>query len=644
MRKLKPLSLVALVLSLWASALVPGAEAAEIQISLEAVDGVSQVSQGKALHFDALYVNDSGISQTLDVTFDLVEIASGRRQPVERWTEVVLAGSNALFRGRIASSTWFAEEGAFRIEVRSDDPDVTSQPLSFEVVRSRTPVPRFKDTTSQVGIDSTLGGWTCGNWAAGAAWADVDLDGNLDLFQPRRDLPSHLWMSNGKTFVDEAAARGVDGAGSSGVALGAVFADFDNDGDQDLYVNVDGPNRLYANDGTGTFEEIATAAGVADDGPSQSASWGDYDSDGLLDLYVTNHARCTIGDLVYFDDHLYHNEGDGTFTDQTALLNVEGATTGAGFQASWFDYDDDGDVDLYLGNDFYGPSGNKYPNVLWRNEGLGVDGQWRFVNISRETGTGLPLNSMGLGVGDYDRDMDLDLAVSNIRAPYLFNNDDGHRFFNRAKEAGIARDRHDAASIAITWGTEFFDANNDGWLDLYFASGRLNEGEFDLPQDYQPNELFTNAHDGTFLDHSAPSGANDDESTRGVALADFDRDGRVDLFVVNLEGSPRLFRNVTPRGERHWLEVDTIGRSSNKDGCGARLILKPRKDKPARLLRQVFCGGTSLATGSDSVVHFGVNNIEGPLYKLVIEWPSGKRQVKKWIRADRLIAIREPPG
>ena len=272
------------------------------------------------------------------------------------------------------------------------------------------------------------------------------------------------------------------------------------------------------------------------------------------------------------------------------------------------------------------------------NQGVDTLGEVSFENVSSSSRTGVPMNTMGVAVGDYDRDLDFDMVLSNIRAPALFQNDGTGRFAMAQRYARIDRTHHDASSIAVTWGTLFADFNNDGWEDLYLASGRLARGELTSGDDsYQPNILFTNARNGRFYDHSAPSNADDTGTSRGIAAADYDRDGRVDLFVVNQGGKPRLYRNVSSTKGAHWLEVDTVGTSSNRDGCGARLVAKIGQ---VELLRQVMCGGTSVSTGSDTTVHFGLGG-RTRIDTLTVVWPSGITQVLEDVSVDELITIEE---
>jgi hypothetical protein len=311
---------------------------------------------------------------------------------------------------------------------------------------------------------------------------------------------------------------------------------------------------------------------------------------------------------------------------------------GAGFQDAWFDYDHDGDQDLYLANDYLGPSPR--PNVLWRNDGPDGAGGWRFTDVSQASQTGISINAMGIGIGDYDRDRDLDLGVSNIRDNVLFRNNGDGTFSDMAHPAGVARPHQNVTDRSVTWGLGFTDLTLDGWEDLYIAAGSLGYEALVRPQ---PNEVFVNRGGGRFLDLSVPSGGAYPDMNRGAAFADYDRDGRMDVFLVSHEGPVRLLRNVTPRRFKdkrfHWLEVDTIGTRSNRDGCGARVEARLRRGPT--LVREVFCGSTSLASGSDPTVHFGLGTWRS-VRTLRIEWPSGTVQVLSGVRGDRLIQVTEP--
>ncbi len=583
------------------------------------------VRAGDPLRFRLVLTNTSSGAVIAPLALDLVPGSERQNDVNFAATHVQIPPHSTVGSAhRVTTTRWFSRLGTFQVLLRPSW--LGAAPLRFRVASPSVTFPRFRDVTAKAGLNAWIGPSTCGNWAAGAAWADVDGDGDLDLFLPQQDRRAGLWINGGGRFVDEAGERGITGGV---MALGGVFADYDNDGDEDLYVNVDGPNRLYRNDGMGSFRDVGATTGVADPGPSQSAAWGDYDGDGYLDLYVADHMACRTGRSLTYPDHLYHNEGGRTFTDQTGLLEADGSTFGAGFQATWFDYDGDGDVDLYLGNDAMGP--NPEPNVLWRNDGLGPDGTWRFRDVSEQSGTGLSMNTMGIAVGDYDRDLHLDTALSNMGAIALLHNQGDGSFTDRARAAGVARPNQSPSVPAITWGIVLADLNNDGWEDLYAAAGRLDGANA------QPNLLFVNAGGGRFLDVSAASRANDPGVSRGLAVADYDRDGRLDLLVVDQQGHPLLYRNVTPGGG-HWLEVDTAGTRSNRDGCGTKVVAVTRTGEQ---MRQVLCGGTSLGSGSDPTIHLGLGR-SSRVRELIISWPFGSRQIVRHVRADGLIRVREP--
>lgn len=539
------------------------------------------------------------------------------------WKVSVPVGGTVSVQDRVVSSQWFPELGTFGLTAWLNG-RVVSNVLSYTVASPAVTAPFFQDVTASAGISTNLPGPACGEWEAGAAWGDADGDGMPDLYVPSRTTPAQLWMNDGTGhFTDQAAQRGVDNAGRIGV--GAIFADYDNDGDADLYVVNDGPNRLFRNDGDGHFTDVAAEAGVADASVGPSAAWGDYDNDGYLDLYVANHVPC---DLTPQQDRLYHNNGDGTFTDVTYLLPVS-STMGAGLAVAWLDYNGDGRQDLYLGNDYFGTY--RDDNHLWRNDGPGVGGTWLFTDVSDSSGTGYQMHSMGIAVGDYDRDGRLDMAISNVGANVLARNQGDGTFRNVARPAGVDRPTESVDEIAVTWGLHFYDLNLDGWEDLILGAGR----PYGPPQ---PDELFANAGGGRFLDLSAPSGIVDDASTRGMAFADYDANGSMDVFVVNVGSPSILLQNVTPTTGEHWLEVRMEGTLSNADGCGARLEVRAGSNTQ---VRQVLCGSGGLASGSDRTVHFGLGSA-AVVDRLLIMWPSGVRQVLQTLPADQVLVVTEP--
>lgn len=618
--------------------LVPSlVSAAPIVGSLRASE--TSVAQGLPFRFEFVLRNNDTDGATVETPLVLTPTGAGGGVTFARVARSLPGESRIVIRQRVVPSQWFASLGTYAITA----PGVTGARLRVDVTRSREVVPRFEDVTQAIGLARThqasrIDGYA---YAAGAAWADVEADGDLDLFVPQQGEPANLWINESGNFVERAVERGVSngdsGAPVFSVGLGAVFADYDNDGDPDLYISNDGPNRLYRNDGSGYFTDVTETAGASGgDAPSSSASWGDYDNDGFLDLYIANYARCENRSCgLYFADVLLHNEGDGTFSDASNVIHRQTTTRGAGFQAAWFDHDGDGDQDLYLANDYVGPSPE--PNVMWRNDGLGPDGAWRFTDISVASGMRLSMNTMGVGLGDYDRDLDIDVALSNIEALKLMRNDEEDGFVDKAAFARIKRPAVQDAEKAITWALEFHDLNLDGWEDLYVTGGLLQTTTSFAAA--QPDAVFVNSGGGRFLDLSAPSGADDPRIGRGAAFADFDRDGRVDVYVVNQGELPALYRNVTPLGRRHWLEIDTVGTTSNRDGCGARVIVTLSRTE--KLMRYVHCGSTGFASGSDPTLHFGLGTAAiAP--RVSIAWPSGVRQTLLGVPADRTIVVTEP--
>jgi hypothetical protein len=593
-----------------------------VEVRLRPV-GPSSVPQGTAFTTRATVRNPTADSLDVIVTIRVLDLVGGGQVDAMTWSATVPAGGSVSTVIPVSASQWFPDEGDFQVAAMVQKQQMAS--LDFEVIPPTVAIPLFRDVTEEAGLSTTMGQSECGGYAAGAAWADVDGDGSLDLFLPRNDDPAKLWMNDGSGhFTEEATDRGV--ADGTAVGMGAVFADYDNDGDQDLFVADRGVDHLYQNDGTGHFVDVGVAAGVAGNTDDIGASWGDYDNDGNLDLYVVSNSQCAPP-YFYQHDRLYHNEGDGTFTDQTSLLPLDSGM-GAGYQATWFDYDGDGDQDIYLANDRWGPSPDR--NHLWRND-AGVGGTRTFAEVSQSSGTGYFINSMGVGVGDIDRDLDLDFAISNIGGNIMARNNGDGTFTDVAATVGVQRPLQKAGVDSVTWGLIFADLNLDGYEDLFAAAGSI----YDVFN--QPNQMFAAAGDGTYLDLSAPSGTADDGVGRGVAMADYDRDGLLDMFVVNRAGSPILYHNETVTSG-HWLEVHLTGTASVRDGCGARLTIQA---STGRQIREAFCGSVSMSSGNDPFVHFGLGDATS-VGRLTILWPSGHRQVVRSIAADQVVDVTEP--
>ena len=528
-------------------------------------------------------------------------------------------------------------------------------------------MPIFADVTAEAGVDFLHHQVPKEITAVGAAGAVFDFndDGFQDIYVTDSVGPNALFRNNGDgTFTDVAAAAGVNDPGGRG--NGSCAADYDNDGDRDLYVTNYGSSKLFVNNGDGTFTDLTASAGVGDSSladRSAGCAWGDYDRDGHLDLIVVRYLdewAESLGDI--FRDvprglrglALYHNNGDRTFSDATALLgdtsgprDIEfgeavGNIWGAGFQPGWVDFDNDGDLDLYVVNDF---GQHIQPNVLWRNDGPAEGGTWSFVDVSKESGAGVPMSGMGLAIGDYNLDGFLDLFMTNIGPNVLLkNNGDGRTFTNTAVEAGAAitmpglKDR-------FTWGALFFDYDNDGDEDLYVVSGFQEEypGQFvglglnlELSTE-QPNVLLRNDALGSFTDVSVPSGADDAGIGRGGIYLDFDNDGCLDLFVANIGQRAKLFRNLCESGN-NWLIIDAVGTTSNRDGIGARIEVESVGTTHIRELS----GGSSLMGQNMPGGHFGLGTAT-LAESVTVRWPSGKVQTLRDVIPNQRLTITEPP-
>ncbi|MDX1413286.1 MAG: CRTAC1 family protein [Candidatus Promineifilaceae bacterium] len=479
----------------------------------------------------------------------------------------------------------------------------------------------FVDVTEQAGITAVHESvWDYedifGYLGVGQAWGDYDNDGWLDLYVTGNQTKNILYHNNQDgTFSVSPLSTSVD------VLLflsgGAIWADYDNDGWQDLYVLVKGRNILFHNDQGESFTNVTHEAGVGDSGTGQSATWGDYDNDGFLDLYVVNWTcmpNCDPIDFTLHQDRLYHNNGDGTFSDVSTDL-VYDKLLGAGFAASFFDYDSDGDLDIYVINDeFENPIGN----VLFRNDGPGCD-SWCWADASEESGADIVLSGMGIAVADYDNDTDLDIYFSNmLNAFSLLQNQNDGTFTDEAEAAGI----HFGWTNTVGWGTGFFDYNNDGWQDLYLAATGFVQRDLNVPPEgmhfSHPNYLFHNNSDGTFTD----VWSGEEMPSMGFAYGDYDNDGWVDFVVGNWNEGYRLFHNEGI-GNANWLTIDLEGGGPvNLDAVGTKVIVTG--DDGSNQMQAVTSGG-SLGAGHDQRLHFGLGELEVDSVEII--WPDGETAV-----------------
>ena len=492
------------------------------------------------------------------------------------------------------------------------------------------------------------------NIGGGAAAGDYNGDGLLDIYVTNSAGANALYLNNGDgTFTDVAEAAGVDDPTGHGNSAG--WGDYDNDGDLDLFVSSFGASKLFRNSGDRTFIDVTVAAGLGDpdaEHRTTGITWGDYDRDAYLDLLVVRYVSEADPQVFISRDFttavrslaLYHNNGNRTFTNVTSLLGDiqlnPGSVVGAGFKPSFVDYDNDGDPDIYVVNDF---GVEHYPNVLWRNDGPDGSGGWIFTDVSAASGADAAIFGMGLAVGDYDNDSDLDFYMTNMGdSAFLENQGDG-TFAHVTERTGTGRGKLPGDllfDLSVGWGSTFADLDNDGLLDLYYVAGQMDSDPFHNPL-RQPNAVFWNNGDGAFSDVSEMSGADDDGIGREAICADFDNDGLLDLFVVNmgrLDGTPgvaRLFKNVSD-SNNHWLRVKTVGTTSNRDGIGARINVTSGG------VTQIREMGASQAHMSHSVlpVHFGLGSATRADV-VEIRWPNGIIQTLFDVPADQMLIVTE---
>ena len=519
---------------------------------------------------------------------------------------------------------------------------------------------QFVDVTTEAGISfKHINGasdrkFYLETMGSGAAFLDYDNDGDLDLYIVNgaplpgfeaSDLPTNLlYKNNGDgTFTDVTAAAGV---GDTGYGMGCISADYNNDGHSDLYVTNFGANLLYRNNGDGTFINATAHAGVGNGQKwSSSCAFVDYDHDGNLDLYVVNYLDYDIaedrdwhdprGRRIYsnpqvyagISDTLYRNNGDGTFTDVTRQAGVYN-NEGKGLGVTCGDYDNDGHIDIYVAND-------TTPNFLYRNVGDG-----RFVDIGPFAGAaynehGVAEGGMGVDFGDYNNDGTLDIFVTNFsnETNTLYHNTTDGALIDFTNIAGLG----EISFLKLAFGTKFFDADNDGALDLFVANGHLYPTESDALEYAQTDQLFINTGEETFVDASEKSGEyfSTKRVGRGAALGDYDNDGDTDIFVVNLNQEGVLLRNEG--GNKHnWLRIKTVGVNSNRDGIGARVEVLTRSRPQMKDVQ----AGSSYLSGHDLRLIFGLGT-ETVAETVKITWPSGAEQILKDVEANQFLIVTE---
>lgn len=456
---------------------------------------------------------------------------------------------------------------------------------------ANAPEPVFERVTEVSGLDMPHVCPPEPQFPPGIGWRDMNGDGHIDLVLTSFEGPSQLWLGDGAGgFAVTESVGWLPDAASTGVAVG----DYDNDGAADVYISGVGPSALL--NGALGFSNLAEVAGVGDPNDGTVGAWGDYDGDGDLDLY----SGAWDAEFLTNSSRLYENLGDGTFGEVTGFLDAALAGRPV-LAASFLDYDNDGDADLYVVVD------KDHGNILWRNDGPGCGG-WCFQDVAPQAGADLHISGMGLAISDYDNDGDLDIYATDILAGWLLQNQTAQGepvFVDVTMDAGVNLNW-------VGWGAAFFDYDNDGWPDLYVGQGGYGPA--------QRNVLFHNRGDGTFQAMGTSSGANDPGFTQPVAYADFDEDGFVDLATGNREDGYQLFRNRGLHGSDYgWVQLELRGSGPvAADAAGARVLLKGEPG-PAQL--QEIKLGSSQSSSNMRALHFGVG--EAATVHLTVLWPDG---------------------
>jgi hypothetical protein len=505
----------------------------------------------------------------------------------------------------------------------------------------------------------------------GVAFYDYDNDDWLDIFLvngwrlegfPKgQDPVSHLFKNNRDgTFTDVTAESGIVHYGwGQGVCVG----DYDNDGFDDIYITSFGKNVLYHNNGNGTFTDVTERAGVATSGKrwNTGCAFVDYDRDGHLDLFVANYidldlataplpesgpcnykgilVACGPPGLIGGKNILFHNNGDGTFSDVSERAGIFQANGTYGLGVLTADFNNDGWPDIYVAND-------STASALYENKKNGT-----FSDVAMEAGCavsadGKPQAGMGVSAADYDLDGNLDIVKTNFAGdtPSLYHGIGGGNFEDATFPAGLGRHTQ-----YLGWGCGFFDMDNDGWPDILICNGHVYPEVEQLRTEAgypQQKVLYRNLRNGHFEDVSKQGGAGImvPVASRGAAFGDFDNDGDIDVVVNTVNDFPQLLRCDSTLGN-NWLKVKTIGTKSNRSGIGARLRCvthPPGETKPHSQIDEVRSGGSYISQ-NDLRAHFGIGKAE-KVDLLEIRWPSGAVDTLKDVKPNQMVVVKEGAG
>ncbi|MEN0003327.1 MAG: FG-GAP-like repeat-containing protein [Bacteroidota bacterium] len=493
----------------------------------------------------------------------------------------------------------------------------------------------FSEQSLAIGFDHSVNARAL--MGGGAAFFDYDNDGDEDMYVTGGYRKDDLYENNGDgTFTRIFADIGI-GITVQYNTTGVTTGDIDNDGDRDIFVATwdrsagselpTGRSLLFLNNGDGTFTEIGQFAGITEEVFTIGGIFLDYNKDGFLDIYAMNHILqpnfITDEDGLQAFDHdcyanfLYLNNGNNTFTEVGEALGVN--DEGCALAAIATDYDMDGDLDLYIANDF-----GEYiiPNMLFENN-YPID---NFSNVSSERGADLPIFGMGIACGDYDHDQDFDYYVTNLGRNVLCENTDGN-FVDVTTIAGVENatvpEENDLNTTG--WGTAFFDIDNDTWEDLYVANGRIPSLPQHATATFDPDKLYLNNGDKTFTDVSDEAGVSDTDYVHGMAYADYDEDGDLDIVTVALSelgGRSKFYINETEH-DNNYIQLKLIGVESNRDAFGSKAFVYT--DDLVQI-KEIDGGGASHASQHTSILHFGLGQYE-QVDSVRIEWTNGITQV-----------------
>jgi hypothetical protein len=529
---------------------------------------------------------------------------------------------------------------------------------------------RFTDVAKQAGLtEPTIYGpadkknYIIEVVGCGVACLDFDNDGWLDLLVlsgtrlegAPPGTTNRLYKNNRDgTFTDVTAKAGLT---RSGWASAVTVGDYDNDGFDDLFITYYGQHVLYHNNGDGTFTDVTAKAGLRQEGIryGSGCTWVDYDRDGRLDLFVATYVATTLEKLPKPGENtdcrwkgvpvncgprglppgfvqLFHNNGDGTFTDVSRQSGVSAAARSYPMTTVAADYDNDGWPDIYVACD-------STPSWLFRNQRDGTfreEGLERGVALSED---GVEQAGMGVAVGDYDLDGDLDIFKTHFAddTNVLYRNDGKGYFDDFTIRAGLA-----VETRFVGWGAGIVDLDNDGFPDLFLVTGSVYpEVERTLPA-YPfktPRLVFRNLGDGRFeeLIDEAGSGVAAPHTSRGCAFGDFDNDGDVDVLVMNMNEPPSLLRNDVSSGG-HWLKVLLVGVTSNRSAIGARVVAR----YGGRSQAQEVTAQSSFYSVNDRRLHFGLGAAASA--DLTIRWPNGAAETLSGVEGNQLIVVREGSG